>query len=124
MRRGLWTGFALLLLCLSFLAGRTIHGSPSLPAIVATLQGDEREFSREFDERIRERFAIGTSEDALVAYLMGAQFFPTWRRRDEPNVALFVWSGLLCTKTVRVNWRADSSGALTEVHGAYDSQCQ
>jgi hypothetical protein len=58
---------------------------PSLPAIVATLPGDEAEFSRELDHRIRERFPIGTSEDELIDYLKNEQFLPEWRRRNEDN---------------------------------------
>jgi hypothetical protein len=47
-------------------------------------------------------------------------FAPEWRRRDSANAAAFVWSGLLCTKTARIRWRADASGRLAKVNGAYE----
>jgi hypothetical protein len=93
------------------------------PEIVATLPGDESEFSREFDGRIRERFPIGSSEDKLLAFLANENFFPDWRRRDNPNSSFFVQSGLICQKIVRVFWRADAAGVLTDVRGSYESHC-
>jgi hypothetical protein len=30
---------------------------------------------------------------------------------------------LLCKKIIRVSWRADATGLLTEVGGTYESQC-
>ena len=51
-------------------------GSRSLPAIVATLPGDEAQFSRELDDRIRDRFPVGTSEDALLEFLVREDFAP------------------------------------------------
>jgi hypothetical protein len=84
MRRAIWSASALLLATVSFGAGRFSSYRP-LPEMVATLQGDESEFSREFDGRIRERFPIGSSEDKLVDFLGSEDFFPDWRRRDNPN---------------------------------------
>ncbi len=108
----------------AFGVGRLAVGTHSLPAIAATLPGDEAQFSREFDERMRDRFPLGSSEDALVDFLTGEHFAPEWRRRDDANAAAFMWSGLLCTKTVRVRWRADATGVLTAVEGAYESHCR
>jgi hypothetical protein len=87
------------------------------------LPGDESEFSREFDDRIRERFPIGSSEDKLLTLLANEGFFPDWRSRDNPNASFFIQSGLICQKIVRVFWRADTTGALTDVHGSYESRC-
>jgi hypothetical protein len=123
MRRAIWAAATLLLMAAAFGVGRLAVGTHSLPAIAATLPGDEAQFSREFDERIRDRFPVGTSEDALVDYLASEHFAPEWRRRDGANAAAFVWSGLLCAKVVRVLWRADATGRLTEVNGAYESHC-
>ena len=124
IRRVIWPVAALLLMAAAFGVGRLGAGARSLPAIVATLPGDEARFSAEFDARIRDRFPVGTSEDALVDYLASEHFAPEWRRRDGANAAAFVWSGLLCAKTVRVSWRADATGGLTEVNGAYESHCE
>jgi hypothetical protein len=73
--------------------------------------------------RIRDRFPIGASEDSLIAYLADQKFTPEWRRRDDANATAFVWNGLLCKRTVRVFWRADAAGLLTEVGGSYQSDC-
>jgi hypothetical protein len=107
----------------SFGGGRLASGFRSLPEIAATLPGDESQFSRELDGRIRDRFPIGTSEDKLIDYLASEKFNPEWPRHDAANAGTFVWSGLLCTKVVRVLWRADGGGSLTDVRGAYQSQC-
>ena len=122
MRWALWSTSALLLATVSFAAGRFSSFRP-LPEIVATLPGDESEFSREFDDRVRERFPIGSSEDKLLAFLTNENFFPDWRRRDNPNSSFFVQSELICQKIVRVFWRADAAGVLTDVRGTYESQC-
>jgi hypothetical protein len=122
-RLALWPIVTLGLMFASFAAGRLTGAFHSLPALVATLPGDESEFSREFDERMRERFPVGASEEALIAYLAGEKFRPEWRRRDDANASAFVWSGLLCTKIIRVSWRADAAGLLEEVSGSYESSC-
>jgi hypothetical protein len=69
MRRAIWAAATLLLMAAAFGVGRFTVGMHSLPAIAATLPGDEAQFSREFDERVRDRFPVGTSEDTLVDYL-------------------------------------------------------
>jgi hypothetical protein len=122
-RRALWAAVTLLLMAAAFGIGRLADGIRSLPEIAATLPADEAQFSREFDERIRDRFPVGGSEDALVDYLASEHFAPEWRRRDGANAAAFVWSGLVCTKTVRVVWRPGATGVLTAVNGAYESHC-
>jgi hypothetical protein len=122
MRRAIWSASALLLATVSFGAGRFSSYLP-LPEMVATLPGDESEFSREFDGRIRQRFPIGSSEDKLVDFLGSEGFFPDWRRRDNPNASFFVQSGLICHKIVRVFWRGDATGALTDARGSYESRC-
>jgi len=123
MRRATWAAVTLLLMATAFGAGRLAIGRHELPAIASTLPGDEAQFSQEFDERIRDRFPIGSSEDALVDFLTGEHFAPEWRRRDGANAAALVWSGVMCTKTVHVRWRSDATGRLAEVNGAYESHC-
>ena len=76
VRWAIWSASALLLAIASFAAGRFSSFRP-LPEIVATLPGDESEFSREFDDRVRERFPIGSSEDQLLTFLPMKVFFPT-----------------------------------------------
>ena len=122
-RFALWPVATLVLMFASFAVGRLTGAFHGLPALVATLPGDESEFSREFDERLRARFPPGASEDKLIAYLAAERFAPEWRRRDDPNASVFLWNGLLCKKTIRVTWRADAAGLLGEVNGTYESSC-
>lgn len=56
--RALWA-LALLVGILGFASGRMTSGIRLLPALAATLPGDEPEFSREIDERVRELFPAG-----------------------------------------------------------------
>lgn len=79
MRGAIWPVATLVLMMSSFAAGR-MTGFRGLPEIVGTLPGDESEFSRELDSRIRERFPAGSSEDKLLTYLDKEQFAPEWRR--------------------------------------------
>jgi hypothetical protein len=123
MHRAFWSAVALTLMSASYGAGRMADRFRPLPAIVATLPGEEAEFSRELDGRIRERFPIGTSEDKLIDFLASENFVPDWRRRDIANSSSFVESGFICRKIVRVRWRADAAGLLTEVGAVYESQC-
>lgn len=103
--------------------GRTAAGFRQLPEIAATLPGDESEYNHELDARVRERFPLGSSDAKLIAELARQGFTPEWRERGDANVAVFVWRGLLCSKVVRVTWRADDNGALTQTNGAYQSHC-
>ena len=122
MHRLAWAAATLILMALSFGAGRMTLGVRTMPEIVATLPGDESQFSRELDARLRERFPIGTSQDKLIAYLVGANFVPDWPQYDA-NASLFIFNGVLCTRMARVLWRADEAGKLTNVGGAYESHC-
>jgi hypothetical protein len=122
MHRLAWAAATLILMALSFAAGRMTLGVRIMPEIVATLPGDESEFSRELDARLRERFPVGTSQDKLIGYLVGANFVPDWPQRGA-NVSVFIFNGLMCAKTVRVLWRADAAGNLTSVGGAYEDHC-
>jgi hypothetical protein len=123
LRMTIWIASVLILMTAAFVTGRMTHGLNGLPAIAATLPGNESQFSRELNDRIRERFPVGTSEDSLIAYLTAEKFTPEWRRGDEPNASTFVWNGLLCKKIIRIYWRADTAGALTDVNGSYESRC-
>jgi hypothetical protein len=122
MHRLAWAAATLILTALSFAAGRMTLGVRIMPEIVATLPGDESEFSRELDARLRERFPIGTSQDKLIGYLVGANFVPDWPRHDG-NASLFIFNGMLCDRTAHVFWRADAAGILANISGAYESHC-
>ncbi len=111
------------LMMASLLVGRLEVHSNSLPEFVRTLPGDEPQFSHELDAWIRNRFPVGSSEDKLLEFLSREQFSPQWRRRDDPNEAVFVHRGLICAQTVQISWRADTAGILTEIHGNYQDSC-
>jgi hypothetical protein len=122
-RRLVWPLLVILLMTASFFAGRIVASFRHLPEIAATLPGDESQFGPELDVKVKERFPLGTADKDLIAELAQQGFTPEWRERDYANAASFVWTGVLCTKIVRVIWRADSAGALTQVDGSYQSQC-
>jgi hypothetical protein len=122
MRRLAWAGATMILMALSFAAGKMTLGERIMPEIVATLPNDESQFSREFDARLRERFPIGTSQDKLIGYLVGANFAPDWPQKGE-NASEFVFNGLLCDRVAHVIWRADAAGSLTDVGGSYEHHC-
>src|SRR6476620_11098949 len=92
MHRAAWAAATLILMALSFAAGRMTLGVRIMPEIVATLPGDESQFSRELDARLRERFPVGTSQDKLIGYLVGANFVPDWPQRGA-NVSMFIFNG-------------------------------
>jgi hypothetical protein len=122
MHRVAWVAATLLLMALSFAAGRMTLGARIMPEMVATLPNDESQFSRELDARLRERFPVGTSQDKLIGYLIGANFVPDWPQHDA-NASQFIFNGLMCDRIAHVLWRADAAGALTYVSGAYESHC-
>ena len=107
----------------SYALGRVTIGSNALPEIAATLPGDESEFNRELDERVRQRFPVGSDEESLLYYLRTQNFIPDWRKRDEPNAAYFIHPGIICEQAVRIIWSADASGKLTSIGGDYKSHC-
>jgi hypothetical protein len=123
MQRMIGGGVVIGLMLLSFVTGRMIGGFHKLPALAATLPGDEKDFSQELDVKIREEFPVGSSEESLIRYLKAEGFMPDWRQRNEPNIGSVVHNGLLCKKIVQVFWRADPQGLLTEINGSYESEC-
>jgi hypothetical protein len=122
MHRLAWAGATLILMALSFAAGKMTLGERIMPEIVATLPNDESQFSRELDARFRERFPIGSSQDKLLGYLVGANFVPDWPQHGA-NASEFIFNGLMCDRIAHVSWRADAAGALTDIGGAYESHC-
>jgi hypothetical protein len=123
LRRVIWAAAILVVAVIAFGFGR-LGGAPhNLPAMVATIPGDEAGFSQEFNNRMRTRFPPGSSEDALIDYLKGENFAPEWRRRDAANSSALILNGLICQKVIRAQWRADAAGALVDVDGAYQSHC-
>ena len=123
MRMAIWPLVTLILMGLSFEIGRRTGPILALPAMAATLPGAAQDFSREFEERLRQRFPVGTNEGALIGHLDGEGFAPDWPRRNEPYAAIFVRKGLFCTDTLRVVWRTETTGNLTQIGGAYASEC-
>jgi len=122
MRRLAWAGATLVLMALSFAAGKMTLGERIMPEIVATLPNDESQFSRELDARLRERFPIGSSQDKLIGYLVGANFVPDWPQHGV-NESEFIFNGLMCDRIAHVSWKADAAGALTNIGGSYESHC-
>jgi hypothetical protein len=114
-------GVAALAAC--FAAGRLNRDFRSLPAIATALAGNEPEFSAQIEARVRERFPVGTPEAKLITYLETEGFTPEWARTGEAKAAHFTRDGFLCAKLVRIVWRSDEHGALTDLGGSYASHC-
>ena len=123
IRQAIWPLAAIILALSAYGIGRLGGGVHIPPAMVATLPGEEASFSQEFNTRIRAQFPLGSSEDTLIDYLIAEKYMPQWRRRDAANSSVLFLNGLLCQKVISVSWRADASGVLTSVSGAYESHC-
>ena len=119
----LWPSVAVVVVTLSFTAGRLTGSFRPLPTIAATLTGTETGFSSEIDERIRKLFPVGSEEARLIDYLAAEGFAPGWQRTGDAKAARFIRQGLLCDKSVRVVWRCDDKGTLADVGGSYASHC-
>jgi hypothetical protein len=114
---------AITMVMISFFVGWSAHDFKRLPALVATLDGVERDFDSGLNARIRQLFPAGSSEDDLIGYLDAEGFVPEWRTRNGANAGRFVHDGMLCKKMARVLWRSDERGKLISVSGSYASRC-
>ena len=119
----LWPFVAVLVVTGAYLTGRFASDNRALPTIAVALTGNEPEFSAQIDERIHALFPIGSAEAKLIDYLDAEGFAPGWQRAGEPRSASFVRRGLLCNKIVRIVWRPDEHGLLTEIDGSYAGHC-
>jgi hypothetical protein len=89
------------------------------PPIVAGLKGSWSEKSVAFDQRVRARYAIGMTDQALGADL-DKQGFVRKDWSSSPTVehkASFGKKTYLCVEDYAVYWRADPTGHLTSVRG-------
>ena len=99
-----------------------------LPAIAAGLPRFVHDAEKEFDRRIKERFPIGSSEKDLVIEL-NRQGFPApiqcysvARKPGDENCRYTTFSrasAIFIEEAVRVVWRTDGEGKLSEIVGAY-----
>ena len=75
MHRAGWAAATLILMALSFAAGRMTLGVRIMPEIVATLPGDESQFSRELDARLPSAFrSWNQRRRTRLASFVGANF--------------------------------------------------
>ena len=80
---------------------------------------------KEFDQRVKQQFPVGSSEQDMVAELRregfaefgsGSERFPKWARWDGPGQ-------IVCRKELSVIWRSGSDGRIAEISGQYDNIC-
>jgi hypothetical protein len=114
---------ALATAAISFAVGRSSHDFKPLPTILATLVETRKASTEELTSKSASGFPPGSSEDDLIDYLDAEGFVPEWPRRNGQNAGRFVHDGILCTKIVRVFWRSDDRGKLTNISGGYASRC-
>lgn len=78
-----------------------------------------------FDERVRQRFPVGTSPDNLVAELREEDFivdhFHSLSRRYEHS-ARFEISSLVCKQTWNIEWSVQV-GKISAIKGSYRDYC-
>ena len=78
-----------------------------------------------FDQRVKERFPVGASEQQLVTELRkeGFNLDPKNVGRTEfKSAAAYELRGLPCTLYWTILWNAESGG-ITAIKGKYDSAC-
>ena len=77
MRRLAWAGATLVLMALSFAAGKMTLGERIMPEIVATLPNDKSQFSRELDARIASVSQLDRAKTSLSGTSSGQILLPT-----------------------------------------------
>ena len=88
------------------------------------------ETSQRFGERVSERFAVGSSEAALIKELKREHFriSPiTWLAKDNPENLMFRadYTGsyyIACNIDWLIDWRS-AGGRISVIHGGYGDTC-
>lgn len=88
----------------------------SPPRIGQGLPANFAEARTAFDQRVKERFPVGSSESALVTELRREHF------RISPFSATREVSNFVCRLMYEVDWKA-ADGEITEVGGVFRPTC-
>jgi hypothetical protein len=102
--------------------------SAPLPTLLQGVKSDSFPFRGkpgEFDQRIKERFPVGSSEAALVRELWVEGFYPVTPLDAATRQAHFERLGNLsdlARRDASVSWTADDKGRLMSIEGHFSIQ--
>ncbi len=96
------------------------YDKPTVP-LTAGLNGEWTAIAQEFDERVKTRFPLDSSEASMSADLRGQSFSrEDWEcSAAQEHEAVRREDNLVCRQAARIYWNADSEGHLTEIRGVY-----
>jgi hypothetical protein len=116
---GIWVVIALVAAGGTALWLLTAPMRAAAPPLTAGLRGSWSEQSVTFDKRVRARYAIGMTDQALGADLEKQGFVrKDWSSSPAVEHEAGMWkAGLVCRDYFYVYWRVDPTGHLTSVRG-------
>jgi len=99
-----------------------LRPKPSVP-LTNNLSGEWGKISLEFDQRVRHRFTVGSSELAMTQELRREGFVRSDSRYTVSDgkeaTAMRSENNLVCNIGAMVYWRADAAGRITTIRGEY-----
>jgi hypothetical protein len=93
-----------------------------VPALADGLPSDVAAARRQFADRVRQRFPLGSPERALMLELWSEGFERPGDAGSNHWVSLDR-RGLPCSHAWTVNWTTDDGGHLTAIDGTYIPSC-
>ena len=78
--------------------------------------------SSQFDARLRARFPVGSSANALIDGLAAEGFTPTWFEADGEYGAKRDEGSFVCNVAARAFWRVGQTGTVSAVRGTYHEE--
>jgi hypothetical protein len=111
-----------IILMLTVLATASCSGEDSLPPLARGLPSEVEPATAVFDARVKQHYAVGTSEDTLIADLRRQGFAVEPARYGMRAADLYRPNG--CGRTLwSVRRQIDGSRKLTSIWGVYGLQC-
>ena len=75
--------------------------------------------SSQFDARLKARFPVGSSTNAIIDGLAAEGFTPTWFEADGEYGAKRDEGSFVCNLAARVFWRVGQTGTVSAIRGTY-----
>lgn len=100
--------------------GTILAQKPKVP-LTANLSGTWETVSAEFDQRVRDRFPIGSSQEAMRIELREQGFTQSDRNSaaDFEQEAVRREDNGVCNQSARIFWRTGGEGRLIGIRGQY-----
>ena len=99
----------------------SLLNEPSRPALLLDLPTDSSKIEAAWDTRLRERFAVGTSEVTLLAALSEAGF--GFREIDGRLWAFYDTAPIVCVESYLVEWSLDDRRRISAIDGGFHLSC-